>query len=189
MDCSQQNDWRMITCTSQELGDRYHELLSVLTQSMTYALCSGRSSSWHNLRICTINSIFVLHASAGNCAHFCINAWFSVCSVYLAMFLTVLVLTIVKSSVQFSVVQWRRGEGGFGMKCMSEKMCGWDYIFAIAYVQSYIYKPVKVEDEQTVVLIQEGKRWDYDACRTISFSELNRGCKLVASCPNYYSLW
>ena len=27
----------------------------------------------------TVNSIVVLHASAGNCAHFCTNAWFSVC--------------------------------------------------------------------------------------------------------------
>ena len=28
----------------------------------------------------TVNSIFVLHTSAGNCAHFCTNAWFSVCT-------------------------------------------------------------------------------------------------------------
>ena len=27
----------------------------------------------------TVNSIFVLHASAGSCAHFGANAWFSVC--------------------------------------------------------------------------------------------------------------
>ena len=72
----------MITCNSQELGDRYHELLNFLAQSMTYTLCSGRSGSWHNLRI-YVQSL---------------------------------------------------GEGGFGMKCMSEKMCRWDCIFAIAYV-------------------------------------------------------
>ena len=44
------------------------------------------------------------------------------------------------------------------------------YICNCIRLAVHVYKPVKVEDEQTVVVIQERKRWDYDACRTIRFS-------------------
>ena len=62
-------------------------------------------------------------------------------------------------------------------------------IYANTYSHTYIYKPVKVEDEQKVVLIQERMRlWCMQESTWFSVRSVcswRGGCNLVPSCPNH----
>ena len=46
-------------------------------------------------KIKIINTIFDLHANAGNCAHFCTNAWFSVCILLYTYYIIVCIMYYV----------------------------------------------------------------------------------------------